>query len=390
MKDHFALARSVYDDMVMLRRQLHQHPELSGEEHQTLALISSRLSALHIPYITCPNGGICAMIGRGERAVGIRADVDALPLQEQTGLPYASEVPGVMHACGHDIHTAILLGAAQLFKSMEDDLPCMVKLFFQPAEETTGGAQVMVESGCMQNPPVERVLGLHVDPSLPVGAAGFLPGRMNAAILDMDIVVHGTGCHGAHPEQGVDPIVVSAQIITALQTVCSRQTAPTTPVVVTIGAISGGTKRNIIPAQVKMQGTVRVLDGQTAEQVSMQVRRIVQNTAAAYGAQAEVGLREDYPALINDAALTRRMEAMARQVLGEDKVVSFETPSMGGDDFAYFTNAAPGCYFNIGTKAPNQPPQMLHSEFFAPDEACMLTGLALFSAGVWDLAEEQA
>ena len=139
-----------------------------------------------------------------------------------------------------------------------------------------------------------------------------------------------------------------------------------------------------------MQGTVRVLDAQTAEQVKRQIRRVVENTAAAYGAQAEVCLREDYPALINDAALTRCMEAQAREILGGDHVVEFETPSMGGDDFAYFTNAAPGCYFNIGTRAPHQPPQMLHSEFFAPDEACMLTGLALFSAGVWELSEEKA
>lgn len=390
MKDHLALARSVMNDMVSLRRELHQHPELSGEEHKTLALIASWLDALNIPYITYENGGICAMIGRGDRAVGIRGDIDALPVEEQTELRYASEVPGVMHACGHDVHTAILLGAAKLFKSMEDELPGMVKLFFQPAEETVGGAQVMVEGGCMQNPPVEQVLALHVDPTLPVGSAGFLPGKMNAAVINLDITVHGTGCHGAHPEQGVDPIVVSAQIISALQTVASRQTAPTTPVVVTIGVINGGTKRNVIPDTVTMQGTVRVLDMATAAQVKEQIRRAVQNTAAAYGAEADVTLTDDYPALANHAALTHAMAAEARKLLGEDKVVFFENPSLGADDFAYFTNAAPGCYFNIGTTAPGQPPQMLHSAFFAPDEDCMLTGLALFSAGVWKLLEEQA
>lgn len=390
MKDHLALARSVYSDMVALRRQLHQHPELSGEEHQTLALIRSRLDALNIPYLSYSNGGICAMIGKGDRAVGIRGDIDALPVQEETGLDFASAVPGVMHACGHDIHTAILLGAAQLFKSMEDDLPCMVKLFFQPAEETVGGAQIMVESGCMQNPTVEHVLALHVDPTIPAGTAGFLPGRMNAAVINLDLTVRGTGCHGAHPEQGVDPIVVSAQLITALQTVCSRQTAPTTPVVVTIGAINGGTKRNIIPDEVTLQGTVRVLDAETGEQVKAQIRRIAENTAAAYGAVAEVSLTDDYPALINHTALTNRMAAEARKLLGDDKVIAFETPSLGADDFAYFTNAAPGCYFNIGTKAPDQQSQMLHSAFFAPDESCMITGLALFSAGVWNLMEAQA
>lgn len=390
MKDHLALARSVFDDMVALRRELHQHPELSGEEHHTLALIASRLDALNIPYVTYQNGGICAMIGKGDAAVGIRGDIDALPVQEQTGLACSSEVPGVMHACGHDIHTAILLGAAQLFKSMEGELPGMVKLFFQPAEETVGGAEVMVQGGCMQDPPVEHVLALHVDPTLPVGSAGFLPGKMNAAVINLDITVHGTGCHGAHPDQGVDPIVVSAQIISALQTVASRQTAPTTPVVVTIGVISGGTKRNVIPDDVTLQGTVRVLDMETAAQVKAQIRRAVENTAAAYGAQADVVLTDDYPALTNDAPLTHLMAAEARKLLGEDKVVFFENPSLGADDFAYFSSAAPGCYFNIGTTAPGQPAQMLHSAFFAPDESCMATGLALFSAGVWKLLEAQA
>ena len=390
MKDHLALARSVFDDMVALRRELHQHPELSGEEHNTLALIRSRLDALDIPYLTYENGGICAMIGKGDRAIGIRGDIDALPVQEETGLPYASQMPGVMHACGHDIHTAILLGAAQLFKSMEDELPGMVKLFFQPAEETVGGAEVMVQGGCMQNPPVEHVLALHVDPTLPVGAAGFLPGKMNAAVINLDLTVRGTGCHGAHPDQGVDPIVVSAQIINALQTVASRQTSPTTPVVVTIGTINGGTKRNIIPGEVTMQGTVRVLDMDTAAQVKEQIRRAMQNTAAAYGAQAEVVLTDDYPALSNDAALTQLMMEEARGLLGPQQVVLFENPSMGADDFAYFSNAAKGCYFNIGTAAPGQPPQMLHSEHFAPDEGCMVTGLALFCAGVWKLMGEKA
>jgi len=390
MKDHLAMARSVMPDMVALRRELHQHPELSEKEQQTIALITERLNELEIPCITYENGGICAMIGKGDRAIGLRGDIDALPVQEATGLPYASKVPGVMHACGHDIHTAILLGAAKLFKSVEKELPCMVKLFFQPAEETVGGAEVMVKSGCMTDPIVDAVLGLHVDPSLPVGSAGFLPGKMNAAVINLDITVRGVGCHGAHPEQGVDPIVASAQIINALQTISSRQTAPTTPVVVTIGAIHGGTKRNIIPGEVNLQGTIRVLNMKTAEQVKMQVRRVVENTAAAFGASVDVVLTDDFPALTNDASLTHLMAAEARKLLGDENVVLFENPSMGADDFAYFSSAARGCYFNIGTTAPGQPPQMLHSEFFAPHEDCMLTGLALYSAGVWKLAEEMA
>jgi len=390
MKDHLVQARSVLADVIPLRRELHQHPELSGEEHRTLALLRAQLEALDIPYLTYDNGGMCAMIGKGPRCVGIRGDIDALPVQENTGLPYASEVPGVMHACGHDIHTAILMGMARMLKKQENELPGMVKLFFQPAEESVGGARVMVEGGCMQNPTVDSVLALHVDPTLPVGTAGFLPGKMNAAVIDLRINVHGTGCHGAHPEQGVDAIVAAAQIVTALQTVDSRFTAPTMPVVVTIGSIHGGTRSNIVAGEVEMRGTVRVLDMAVAQRVKTLIRQIVCNTAAAYGASADVELTDDYPALSNDAVLTHKMVDEARRLLGPSNVVMFDTPSMGADDFAYFSNAAPGCYFNIGTATPGCAPQSLHSGDFAPHEDCMLTGLTLLSAGVWMLLEAEA
>lgn len=390
MKDHLAMAQGVLEETVRLRRILHQNPELSGKETHTLTLIRSELEALGIPYQTYENGGICARIGHGGRAIGLRADIDALPIQEETGLPYASKAPGVMHACGHDVHTAVLLGIARLFKSMETELPGMVKLFFQPAEETVGGAKTMVDGGCMVNPPVDTVLALHVDPTLPVGSAAFLPGKMNAAVIELDITVRGKGCHGAHPEQGADAIVAAASIITALQTINSRFTAPTTPVVLTIGMIEGGTGRNIVAGEVRMRGTVRVLDMDTAAQVKALICQIVQNTAAAYGAQAGVVLTDDYPALTNDTSLTQIMAQEARKLLGDDKVIMMEAPSMGADDFAYFSSAAKGCYFNIGTSSPKGPAHSLHSSIFAPDEGCMLTGLALMSAGIWKWMEAQS
>ncbi|MBR0026624.1 MAG: amidohydrolase, partial [Clostridia bacterium] len=290
MKDHFALAHSVFDETVQMRRKLHQNPELSGEEHQTLAFIAEHLNALDIPFVSYSNGGICACIGRGESAVGIRADIDALPVEEKTGLPYASQNIGVMHACGHDIHTAILLGAAKIFKSMENELPGVVKLFFQPAEETVGGAEVMVKEGCMESPKVHSVLGLHVEPALPVGKISFLPGKMNAAVTELYITVRGKSCHGAHPEQGVDAIVAAAHIVTALQSIDSRMTAPTEPVVVTIGTIAGGTQNNIIAGEVHMEGTIRTLSRETAAIVKEQVTRVIENVAAAWGAEADVVL----------------------------------------------------------------------------------------------------
>lgn len=376
------LSKDILAEMVHLRRHLHQYPELSGQEHQTLAFIRSQLEQLSIPFTTYENGGICAMIGRGESAIGIRADIDALPIEEKTGLPYASQNIGVMHACGHDIHTAVLLGLARLLKKEEATLPAMVKLFFQPAEETVGGAKVMVEGGCMEGPQVERVLALHVDPTLPVGAASFLPGKMNAAVIELDIAIHGKSCHGAHPEMGVDAIAAAAQIISALQLIPSRFTAPTEPVVITIGKIQGGTGRNIVAGEVHLQGTVRVLDKKNGDQVKHLIRQTVQGTAAALGAEAEITLTDDYPALINHATLSLQMAELARELLRKENVVMLDSPSMGADDFAYFTQAAPGCYFNIGTAAPGTAPQSLHSEHFAPDEGCMQVGLALLHAGV--------
>ncbi len=387
MRNHFELARGVLEETVQLRRTLHRNPELSGCEQETRALIMGQLEALGIPYRVYSNGGIAACIGTGDRAVGVRGDIDALPIQEKTGLPYASQKPGVMHACGHDVHTAILLGAARMFKSMEAELPCMVKLFFQPAEETVGGARTMIEEGCMAAPTVDAVLGIHVDPTIPVGSAAFLPGKMNAAVIELAITVRGKACHGAHPEEGVDAIVAAANLITALQTVSSRLNAPTTPVVVTIGTIQGGTGGNIVAGEVKMTGTVRVLDMETAGQVKAQIRSLAAGVASAWGAEVEVELTDDYPALINDAAVTEVMMNAARELLGGENVIRMEQPSMGADDFAYFANAAKGCYFNIGTAEPGAPLQSLHSETFAPSEDCMLPGLALLSAGVWKLME---
>ncbi|MBR6766357.1 MAG: amidohydrolase [Clostridia bacterium] len=388
MRDNLEMARSVFAEAVQLRHHLHQNPELSGEEHNTLAFIVEYLKSLGVNYRVHGNGGVTATIGQGSRAVGVRGDMDALPVQEDTGLEWASCVPGVMHACGHDVHTAILMGAAKMFKTIEDELPCAVKLFFQPAEETVGGAKDMIDEGCMENPNVDRVLGIHVDPTIPLGSALFLPGKMNAAVIDLKITVCGSGCHGAHPEQGIDAIVTAAHIITALQTIDSRLTAPTEPVVVTIGSIHGGTGSNIVAGEVILKGTVRVLSMDTAAVVKKHLRTIITSVAAAWGAQADIELIDNYPALVNDKAVTNLMAEEARRLIGEKNVILADTPSMGADDFAYFTNAAPGCYFNIGTAEPGKPLEALHSATYAPHDDCILTGLALVSAGLWALMEK--
>lgn len=374
--------KRILPEAIDMRRYLHSHPELSGCEENTRAFICEKLEEWGIHYTACPtNQGIYADLGRGEPCIALRADIDALPIHEQTGLPYASENPGVMHACGHDIHTAILLAVGKMLKGREQSLKGTVRLVFQPAEETDGGAEDMIADGCLENPKVSAVLGLHVDPTQPTRKVAFFPGAMNAAVTDFVLHVNGKGCHGAHPEQGVDAIVAAAQIVTALQTIVSRKIAPTTPGVVTVGTIHGGTKENIVADQVTMTGTIRAMDPETLLQLKEAVEEIVLLNAKANGATAAIDMADLCPALINDDKLQAKMFALAKNVLGEDNVVQMSAPSLGADDFAFFSDLVPGCFFNIGTLANGQTDQALHSPVFAPDEGCMEVGILLMAAG---------
>ena len=365
-----------------MRRYLHSHPELSGCEENTRRYICEKLDEWGIHYTVCPkNKGIYADLGKGEPCIALRADIDALPIHEQTGLPYASKNPGVMHACGHDIHVAILLAVGKVLKGREKVLRGTVRLLFQPAEETTGGAEDMIADGCMENPKVSAVLGLHVDPTQPVRKVAFFPGAMNAAVTDFTLNVYGKGCHGAHPEQGVDAIVAAAQIVTALQTIASRRIAPTTPGVVTVGTIHGGTKENIVADRATMTGTIRAMEPETMGQLKGAVEEIALFTAKACGATATMEMSDVCPALINDDSLREKMFALAKNVLGEDNVVQMSAPSLGADDFAFFSDLVPGCFFNIGTLAGGQTDQALHSPTYAPDEGCMEVGILLMASG---------
>ena len=372
----------VLPEAIEMRRHLHSHPELSGQEYKTRDYICEKLTEWSIPYRLCTrNTGVIADIGQGMPCIALRVDTDALPIAEQTDLPFSSEVPGVMHACGHDVHTAVLLGAAKVLKGREDTLNGTIRLLFQPVEETTGGADDMINEGCLENPAVSAVLGFHVDPTKAPGCAAFFRGTMNAAATDFTLTVQGKGCHGAHPEQGVDAIVVSAQLITALQSVVSRTIAPTASGVVTIGTISGGTKENIIADSVTMTGTIRALTPEIQEHLKATVRRIAEGTASAYGATVEIGMDDLCPALINNDALTEKMYALARELLGPGMAIQMQEPSLGADDFAFFSNQVPGCYFNVGAHTEGVPGQALHSPTFIPHEASMETALLLLTAG---------
>ena len=382
----------IYEDVVALRRHLHMYPELSQQEEQTMAFVSDYLTGLNIPHQTNVGGhGIVAIIGdpKASFAVAIRADMDALPVLEQTGLPYASQNPGVMHACGHDVHTAILMGTARVLKGMENELPGAVKLFFQPAEEKGGGAKPMIEAGCLQDPPVKRVMGLHVDPAAPVGKVTFFNGPRSASSTTLHITINGRSCHGAQPQTGADAILAGAHVVTALQQVVSRSVAPTCPVVLTIGQFNGGTRHNIVAGKVEMGGTLRTLDLAVRDLVKERIRRVAEDTAAMYGATAEVEIHDAYLPVITDIPSTERMMEIAREALGAENVILAKEPVMTAEDFCFFLDEVPGTFFDLGTTAPDCVwPQTLHNDRFAPDESCIKTGILLEVLGALAFLKE--
>lgn len=329
---------------------LHQFPELGNCEHSSAALIRARLDALGIPYTPLLDTATVAVI-RGHapgRTIGFRADIDALPLTEETGLPYASRTRGVMHACGHDFHTAALLGAAALLARRRGEIAGNIKLFFQPDEEGDGGAARMIADGCMESPHVDAVLCCHVESGIPTGTVAVRSGPICAASNPFSVKLRGRGTHGAKPHLGTDVIVAGAQIITALQTVSSRRTAPTEPVVVTVGSFHSGAAGNVLPEEAVFTGILRTMGGQARERVKKDFRAIVSGIAAGMGVEAEIEIFESYPGCRNDPAMTGLVRQAAGKVLGAGNVRELGEPSLGTDDFGYFSDAVPGCYYYVG------------------------------------------
>ena len=329
---------------------LHRTPELGNREERTAALVRGRLEALGIPYVHMAGTGTAAVIrgGRPGRTIGFRADMDALPITEETALPYASQVPGVMHACGHDFHTATLLGAAELLWRRRETLAGGVKLFFQPDEEGEGGAARMIAAGCMEDPHVDAMLCCHVESGIPTGTLTLRSGPICAASNPFAVTLRGRGSHGAKPHLGTDVIVAGAQIVTALQTVSSRRTAPTEPVVVTVGSFHSGCAGNVLPEEAKLTGILRSMGADARERVKADFRAIVSGVAAGMGVDAEIQIFESYPGCSNDPAMADLVRRAGREVLGAENVLELAEPSLGTDDFGYFSALVPGCYYYIG------------------------------------------
>lgn len=367
--------------LIEIRREFHRHPELGMAEHRTSKKISELLEEMEIPHRTgIANTGIVGIIESGKpgKTIGLRADMDALPIREETGLSYASTIPGQMHACGHDAHMAILLGAARILNSLKTELTGNIKLFFQPAEETEGGAKPMIEAGFMENPKVEHVLGLHVTPYAEAGQIMIRPGKICAASDDLKITIRGKSAHGAYPEEGTDAIVITAQVITALQTIVSRNLSPLEAGVITIGTINGGLKENIIADEVRLGGTIRTLDQETRISIQKQIRNIVSGVASSMGGEGLVEFKASYPPVINDKQVVKIIENNAIALLGKENVIYKEHPSMGVEDFSYFCQAAPSAFYYLGCANRGQgivAPG--HSPKFQIDEACLKTGVLL-------------
>ena len=360
------------------RRALHEHPELGFHEVRTAALVAERLRGLglEVQAEVATTGVVGLLRGtRPGRTLLLRADMDCLPVQEATGAPYASRVPGQMHACGHDGHVAMLLGAAEVLAGRRERLAGAVKLVFQPAEEGPGGARPMIEAGVLEGPRVDAAFGLHLLNDFPVGTVALRPGPLMAATDRITIQVRGRGGHGAAPHQAVDSVLVAAHVVTALQAIASREVAPTTPVVVTVGTIHGGFRYNVIAPEVELTGTVRSFDAALRQALPGRIERIARGVAAAFGAEAEVRYELGYPATLNDPGMTSLVRAVAATVVGDAGLVAME-PLMGGEDMSYFLEAVPGCYAFIGSANPARGlDHPHHSPRFDFDEAALPIGV---------------
>jgi amidohydrolase len=387
-------AAKVDPKVVAWRRDIHQHPELGNREVRTARIVADHLRSLGIEVTEkVAHTGVVGVLrgGKSGKVVALRADMDALPVTEQVDLPFASKVRttyngqdvGVMHACGHDAHVAILLGVAEVLASMKSELPGTVKFIFQPAEEGApqgeeGGAELMVKEGVLENPKVDAIFGLHVTSRFAVGEIAYKPEGMMAAVDSFKITVRGKQTHGAYPWLGVDPIVVASQIVLALQTIPSRQLdATVAPSVVTVGAIHGGVRNNIIPDEVEMIGTIRSLEANMRGDIHARIKRTAESIASSAGATANVTITTGYPITYNDPDLTERSLPTLRGVAGT-RNVRLVNAVLGAEDFSFFQQNVPGLFFWLGTRPPNQTPEQApsnHSPLFYVDEAGMPLGV---------------
>lgn len=386
------IAANLAPRLIEIRRHLHSHPELSGQEFQTAAYVAGVLSScgLHVKEGVGRVGVVGELIGAGTdaRLLAIRTDMDALPIFERTGLEFASRHDGVMHACGHDVHTTVGLGTAMVLAQLEPPLPGTVRFLFQSAEEIAQGARWMVQDGVMER--VTGIFSVHVFPSIPAGVIGVRYGALTAAADDLEIIILGESGHGARPHEAVDAVWIAAQVVTTLQQAISRTQNPLRPVVLTFGQINGGRAPNVIADRVQLLGTVRSLHPATSETLPGWIEQIVANVCQPYGARYELHYRRGVPSVQNNMAMTQLLESAAVEAWGSQGVQIIHEPSLGAEDFSVYLQHAPGSMFRLGVGFRDRPNYPLHHPQFEVDESAIITGvvtLAYAAYKYWQQSE---
>lgn len=381
-----ALAESIHDEVVGLRRHLHQNPELSFAEYQTSAFIKAQLDVLGISWTPMADTGVVALI-KGSRpseaVIALRADMDALPIAEANDVPYKSQNAGVMHACGHDVHTSSLLGVARVLQQMKSDFGGTVKLIFQPAEEKLpGGASIMIKEGVLENPKPQAVIGQHVMPLIDAGKIGIRSGKYMASTDELYVTVKGKGGHGAQPQQNIDPVVITSHIIIALQQVVSRIADPKLPTVLSFGKVIANGATNVIPNEVYLEGTFRTMDEEWRAEAHKRMKKIAEGIAESMGGSCDFRIMKGYPFLVNEEKLTARVREFAVEYLGADNVLDLDI-WMAAEDFAYYSQAADACFYRLGTRNESRGIiSSVHTPTFDIDESALKlsVGLMAFTA----------
>lgn len=382
-----ALSKTITEDVIGLRRHLHANPELSYQEFNTVKFVEQTLRSFGIDAIQpmATTGLVAEVKGKnpGKKTIALRADMDALPIQESNDVSYKSKNPGVMHACGHDVHTSSLLGTAKILHELRDQFDGTVRFLFQPGEEKNpGGASYMIRDGALKNPTPESIIGQHVFPLLPVGKIGFREGMYMASSDELYLTVIGKGGHGAAPELAVDPIVIASHIVIALQQIISRNASPKQPTVLTIGKIAGGTTTNIIPDEVKIIGTFRAMNETWRAEGLKKIKKMAESIAESMGGRCEVEISHGYPYLENNPALTRRLRSAAEEYVGKDNVVDIDI-TLGSEDFAFYSQVIPASFYRLGTRNDAKGiKSYVHTSTFDIDEDALAisTGLMAWMA----------
>jgi amidohydrolase len=387
-----AIADRLTPQLVALRKQLHQHPELAFEEHETAAAVAGFLKKLGIPFRAgVGKTGIVAVLeGPGPgRTIGIRADMDALPIHEDTGLAFASKIPGKMHACGHDVHTVIALGVAAVLAELKASLNGKVKFIFQPAEETLAGAAAMIAEGVLDDPKMDAILGYHNWPQVKAGTVGYHADAVMASADSFDLTIKGRTGHGAHPHMGIDAIAAAAYFVTQVQTVVSREVAPLSPAVLTIGEFHSGSARNVIAASAVLKGSVRTQEPGLSASIEAAVRRMLEGMKTGMRIGYELDWKRVAPALRQHPATLASVLASTRDILGEGNVVEMPQPSMGSEDFAWFAEKVPAAHLRIGSKIDGLD-TAIHKANYDCNELAIPTGVRVVARAALDLAKASA